>query len=80
MDISKIAELLMLISPSISASLTIVGCCIFIFRKLKKIIKNKDNEIDTANKKLEKAYNDIATLKTKIVSIEKYLVEKKEDK
>lgn len=80
MDISKIAEILMLVSPAISASLTIVGCCVFILRKLKGIIKNKDKEIDTANKKLEKAYNDIATLKTKIVSIEKYLVEKKEDK
>lgn len=80
MDISKVAEILIMIAPAISAVLTIIGCCVAIFAKLKSIVKNKDKEIDNANQKLQKAYGDIATLKTKIVSIEKYLVEKKEGK
>ena len=80
MDISAYANVLVSIVPAISAVLTIIGCCVAIFTKLKTVVKNKDKEIDTANKKLEKAYNDIATLKTKITSIEKYLIEKKEGK
>lgn len=84
MDISKIAEILKLIAPSISASLTIVGCCVLILMKIKKwitkIVNKKDEELSTSLKKQNKSYDDIATLKTKVSSIEKYLVDKKEDK
>lgn len=80
MDISSFSNVLVSIVPAISAVLTIIGCCLFILRKIVKLVKNKDSEIIASNKKVEKVGNDIATLKAKITSIEKYLVEKKEGK
>ena len=84
MDISKVAEILMLTAPSISASLTIMGCSILILMKLKKwisiIVHKKDEELTNNIVKQNKSYDDIAKLKTKVTSIEKYLVEKKEEK
>ena len=78
MDISNIANILIQVVPSVSACLTILGCCMAIFIKFKKLVKRKDSEIETANQRLIKAYSDIAVLKSKITSIEKYLLDKKE--
>lgn len=80
MDISKITEILMVAAPTISTTLTTVGCFLFLLRKIVKLVKNKNSEVEESNKKVEKVGNDIATLKAKITSIEKHLLEKKEGK
>lgn len=76
MDLNTTTTLLIALAPSISAILTILGGLFAMVKYFKGVISKKDNDIKTANEKLAKAYDDIATMKTKIVSIEKHLSKK----
>ena len=49
-------------------------------RMVKKIKKESDNKLLESNARLEKAYDNIAIMQTKLASIEKYLVEKEDKK
>lgn len=78
MELETWTTLLIAIAPAVSAVIAIISGCLAVIGKFKKITEKATEKTKEANKNLEKAYNDIAVLKTKIVSIEKHLVEEKE--
>lgn len=84
MDISTIEQVLVLAAPSLSAIITIIAGKIADSIREKRIVNKALKEskaivegIDERNKKQVK---DIAIMKTKISSIENYLLEEKEKK
>lgn len=80
MELETWTTLLIAIAPAVSAVVAIISGCLAVIRKFKKVTDNANERAKEANEKLLKAYKDLATLKTKVESIEKYLVEQKEKK
>lgn len=83
MELDTITTVLVAIVPSLSAVIAIVSGLVSIVRQFKKLSKEQKNEtileLTKHEDKLKKAYDDLAILKTKITSIEKYLVDKKKE-
>lgn len=77
MDINTFSQILVMIAPTISAVIAIVGGIIWFAKTTKKIIIKVINIIKD---KQEQQTKDIAIMKTKIASIEKYLMNKKDGK
>lgn len=80
MDLTVVETALVAIAPSIVTIITTISGIIAFFRQFKKQKKESDNKLLECNTRLEKAYNDIATMKAKIETIEKCLIELKEKK
>lgn len=80
MDLNTVKDILLVVAPSFSASTTILGCMVFLLRKLKKQVKESDQKLINSESKLQKAYKDIATIKAKAESMEKAIIELKEKK
>ena len=80
MDINALAQSLLAIAPSLANVVTVI-CGFFSFAKY---IKNNNKELERklaeSEEKLQKAYDDIAIIKSKLESMEKYLMEEKEKK
>lgn len=64
--------------PTLINMVTIFGSLVEIKNIFVKKLKRKEDELLEANNKLLKAYKDIAIMKTKIQSIEQYLLQIKE--
>lgn len=78
MNIDIITTALVAIAPAFSAIITIITSILVLNKKIKEYKDNADTKIIESNKRALKSYNDIAILKTKMESMEKYLIEKKE--
>ena len=80
-DISTVATVLVAVVPSFSAICAIVGGIIVMGGKIKSALKKCEDDsaskIKETTSKLNKAYEDIAIMKSKIVSLEKHLLEEK---
>ena len=80
MDVNVIKEILVSVVPAFSASSTIIGCMLFLLRKIKHQAQESDKRLLESQTRLKKAYDDIAKIKAKTESMEKYLMEIKEKK
>lgn len=78
MNIDFITTMLVAIAPAFSAIITIITSILVLNKKIKEYKENADQKIIDSNAKALKSYNDIAVMKTKLESMEKYLIEKKE--
>lgn len=77
MNINTIAQILVMIAPSLSAVATIIGGIIWFAKHAKK---STTKSVDAIKDKQEQEAKDIAIIKSKITSMEKYLLDKKERK
>lgn len=73
MTLNTVTTLLIAIAPAFSAVLTIVGGLIAITRKAKHRISEAEQ---SASKRISSVQRDIATIKSKLTSIENILSEK----
>ena len=80
MELTTLSTILVAVAPAISAVLTILVSALKVCSTIKKIKKESDNKLLESNARLEKAYDNIAIIQTKLASIEKYLVEKEDKK
>lgn len=80
MELTTLSTILVAVAPAISAVLTILVSALKVCSTIKKIKKESDNKLLESNARLEKAYDNIAIMQTKLASIEKYLVEKEDKK
>ncbi len=77
MNINTVAEILVMIAPTISGITTIIGGIIWFAKNSKKNVANAVKEMK--DKQSQEA-KDIALIKAKISSIEKCLADNKEKK
>lgn len=77
MDFNTLQTVLIAIAPAFASITTIIGCLVNISVKIKGLKKESDDKLLKAETKLQKAYNDIATIKAKCESMEKQMKEKK---
>lgn len=75
MNIETIAQVLIMVAPALSAIATIIGGVVWFAKNAKKTTEKTVSSIK--DKQMQEA-KDIATIKSKIASIEKYLTDKKE--
>ena len=80
MELTTLSTILVAVAPAISAVLTIVVSALKVCSTIKKIKKESDNKLLESNARLEKAYDNIAIMQSKLASIEKYLVQKEDKK
>ena len=80
MELTTLSTILVAVAPAISAVLTILVSALKVCSTIKKIKKESDNKLLESNARLEKAYDNIAIMQTKLASIEKYLVQKEDKK
>lgn len=80
MELTTLSTILVAVAPAISAVLTILVSALKVCSTIRKIKKESDNKLLESNARLEKAYDNIAIMQTKLASIEKYLVEKEDKK
>lgn len=73
--IDNFATIMVAVAPAITAVIGIVIGVIRIARMLKSTVKNIEEESKKYNLKQNKSYDDIAILKAKLASIEKYLTD-----
>lgn len=78
MDLTTVETILIAVAPSISAIVTIVGLLISFFRFIKKTLNKSKEEVEEANKKFARAYNQISKIEAKCVTMEQVLIELKE--
>lgn len=76
MDVNTIKEILVLVAPVVAnVVVTIIAVVNFIrFSKAREV--KMQEEILNNTRKMKKSFDDIAIIKTKLASIEKYLSEK----
>lgn len=78
MNIDIITTVLVAIAPAFSSIITIITSILVLNKKIKEYKEKADERVIDTNTKALKSYNDIAVIKTKMESMEKYLIEKKE--
>ncbi len=78
MDLTTVETVLIAVAPSVSAILTTIGLLISFFRFIKKTLNKSKEEVEEANKKLVRAYNQIAKIEAKCATMEQVLIELKE--
>ena len=76
MNLDIWTTVLVAIVPAFTAMCTIIGAIIKIINLIKQLKKESNEELDKANTKMLKAYDNIAKINAKISSIEKHLLEK----
>lgn len=76
MNLDIWTTVLVAIVPAFTAMCTIIGAIIKIINLIKQLKKESNEELDKANAKMLKAYDNIAKINAKISSIEKHLLEK----
>ena len=80
MDLTVLETVLVAIAPAFASVVTILGSLVNIKLQIKKLKKESNEDLVKAESKLAKAYNDIATMKAKLESLEKIAVKYKEKK
>ena len=80
MSLDTITTILVAVAPAVTAAVTIIGGIIKIKSMFKKEETKRLAELERKTAKMEKSFDDIAILKTKIESIEKHLLNEKERK
>ena len=79
-DLTKLTDILILIVPSLTSIIAIASGVISFGRSIKKSKEDTTRQLVEKTSKMEKSFDDIAMLKTKLSSIEKYLVDKEKKK
>ena len=80
MSLDTVTTILVAVAPAVTAAVTIIGGIIKIKSMFKKEETKRLAELEKKTAKMEKSFDDIAILKTKTESIEKYLLNEKERK
>lgn len=80
MELNTWTTVLIAIAPAISAIITILAGLLKISNIIKKLNRNHNEQEKKANAKLIKNCDDIAKINARLTSIEKYLLEEKENR
>jgi hypothetical protein len=79
-ELGTLEVILIAAAPTISAVCTILGGIIALIKSNKSNRLKTKQDIDQQTAKITKVYDDIAIIKAKTESIEKYLIEKEQRK
>ena len=77
MNIETVTTILIAIAPALASIAAIVGGIVKMAAMLKKSNEENTASLEAKTDKMEKAFKDMAILKTKVESIEMYLLENK---
>ena len=77
MNIDIVTTILIAIAPALASIAAIVGGIVKMAAMLKKSNEENTASLEAKTDKMEKAFKDMAILKTKVESVEKYLLENK---
>lgn len=80
MTLDTLTSILVLIAPALASIMAIIAGFLNVVKVVKGFKSDSDKRIDNFELKNKKAYDDIATVKTKLASIEQYLMDNKEGK
>ena len=80
MDLTTLETILVAVAPALSSIITILASVIKISVTAKKQIATAKSETVEANQKVQMVQNDIAIIKAKCESLEKVIIEMKENK
>lgn len=76
MTLDTLTSILVLIAPALASIMAIIAGFLNVVKVVKGFKSDSDKIIDNFELKNKKAYDDIATVKTKLTSIEQYLMDK----
>lgn len=76
MTLDTLTSILVLIAPALASIMAIIAGFLNVVKVVKGFKSDSDKRIENFELKNKKAYDDIATVKTKLVSIEQYLMDK----
>ena len=76
MTLDTLTSILVLIAPALASIMAIVAGFLNVVKVIKGFKSDSDKRIENFELKNKKAYDDIATVKTKLASIEQYLMDK----
>lgn len=76
MTLDTLTSILVLIAPALASIMAIVTGFLNVVKVIKGFKSDSDKRIENFEVKNKKAYDDIATVKTKLASIEQYLMDK----
>ena len=77
MNIETVTTILIAITPAFASIAAIVGGIVKITSIFKRISEENAARLEAKTDKMEKVFKDMAILKTKVESVEKYLLENK---
>lgn len=77
MNLETVTTILIAIAPALASIAAIVGGIVKMTSMLKRSNEETTANIESKTDKMEKAFKDMATLKTKVESVERYLLENK---
>lgn len=80
MTLDTLTSILVLIAPALASIMAIIAGFLNVVKVVKGFKSDSDKKIDNFELKNKKAYDDIATIKTKVASIEQYLMDKEDKK
>lgn len=76
MTLDTLTSILVLIAPALASIMAIIAGFLKVVMVVKGFKNDSDKIINNFELKNKKAYDDIATIKTKLASIEQYLMDK----
>lgn len=76
MTLDTLTSILVLIAPALASIMAIIAGFLNVVKVVKGFKNDSDKRVENFELKNKKAYDDIATVKTKLASIEKYLMDK----
>lgn len=80
MELNTLTTILVATVPALSTVITLIGVVIKIMKQTKVIKQDSIDIITQKTTRMEQSFKDLAILKTKIASIEKFLIEDKKEK
>lgn len=76
MTLDTLTSILVLIAPALASIMAIIAGFLNVVKVVKGFKSDSDKRVENFELKNKKAYDDIATIKTKLASIEQYLMDK----
>ena len=76
MTLDTLTSILVLIAPALASIMAIIAGFLNVVKVVKGFKSDSDKRVEIFELKNKKAYDDIATVKTKLASIEQYLMDK----
>lgn len=76
MTLDTLTSILVLIAPALASIMAIIAGFLNVVKVVKGFKNDSDKRVENFELKNKKAYDDIATVKTKLASIEQYLMDK----
>lgn len=76
MTLDTLTSILVLIAPALASIMAIIAGFLNVVKVVKGFKVDSDKRVENFELKNKKAYDDIATVKTKLASIEQYLMDK----